>query len=208
ARATGAPVRVVSGDEEARLMLRGALHGLPPAAGVTLVFDVGGGSTEYVLTEAGAVRAAVSLRLGVVPLAERYPFPGPVEATRYRELSAEIAGRLARELPPAIRAAEPARVVGTAGTVTTLAALDLGLTRYDSARVHGHRLALDAVERLRARLAALDVAGRAALPCLEPGRADVIVAGTAIVLATLACVGARSLLASDFGVREGLLLEP
>lgn len=203
---TGATVRVISGSEEAHLTVRGALHALAPIDAPSIVFDIGGGSTEYVLARAGTVEAAVSLRLGVVPLAERYPFPGPVDRDRYAGLCREVGARLARELPPPIRRAGSVRLVGTAGTVTTLAALDLGLARYDASRVHGHPLARDAVAALLARLGALDLPGRASLPCLEPGRADLIVAGIAIVAETMTCLGAAEVVVSDHGLREGLLL--
>jgi exopolyphosphatase/guanosine-5'-triphosphate,3'-diphosphate pyrophosphatase len=96
--------------------------------------------------------------------------------------------------------------VGTAGTATTLAALDLGLAAYDPARVQGHTLGREAVEGWLARLGALDLRQRAALPCLEPGRADLIVAGTAIVLATLDLTGADRMVVSDWGLREGILV--
>ena len=206
-RATGVAVRVIGGEEEARLTVRGALHGLDPVDGPTVVFDIGGGSTEYVLTWAGAPAAATSLRLGVVPLAERYPFVGPVDPERYGGLTAEVGAQLARELPAAIRSTRGARLVGTAGTVTTLGALDLALDTYDPARVHGHRLPRRAVAALLTRLGALTVGERAALPCLEPGRADLIVAGIAIVAETMACLEVPELVVSDHGVREGLLLE-
>jgi exopolyphosphatase/guanosine-5'-triphosphate,3'-diphosphate pyrophosphatase len=89
--------------------------------------------------------------------------------------------------------------------VTTLAALDLALTAYDAARVHGHRLTRAAVERLLGRLGGLTVAERGALPCLEPGRADLIIPGTAIVLATLERLGADAVVVSDHGLREGIM---
>jgi exopolyphosphatase / guanosine-5'-triphosphate,3'-diphosphate pyrophosphatase len=208
-RATGERVTVVSGDEEAALTLAGVLGGLAAGGapgGDALVFDIGGGSTEYILAQGGEPVAAVSLRLGVVDLAERYPFPGAVDWTRYREMQAEIAGRLAAELPADIRTTRAERLVGTAGTATTLAALDLGLRTYDARRVQGHTLGRSAIEDLLARLGALTVGERGALPCLEPGRADLIVAGTAIVLATLDLTGAAGLIVSDWGLREGILL--
>ena len=126
-RATGEQVTIVSGAEEAALTLAGVLGGLdggraPQTA--TLVFDIGGGSTEYILARAREPVTAVSLRLGVVDLAERYPFPEPVDWPCYRAMQAEIAGRLAAELPSEIRLVHPGRLVGTAGTATTLAALD------------------------------------------------------------------------------------
>jgi exopolyphosphatase/guanosine-5'-triphosphate,3'-diphosphate pyrophosphatase len=208
-RATGEQVRIVSGDEEAALTLAGVLGGLgehdTPAAADTLVFDIGGGSTEYIRARGGELLAALSLRLGVVDLAERYPFPGPVDWTGYADMHAEIAHRLATELPARIRAATPDCLIGTAGTATTLAALDLGLTTYDPRRVQGHVLARSAIERLRDRLAGLTLAERGALPCLEPGRADLIVAGVAIVEATLELTAAGAMVVSDWGLREGIL---
>ena len=170
-------------------------------------FDIGGGSTEYLLARAGAAVAAVSLRLGVVDLAERYPFPGSVDWTRYGALQGEVAGRLVRELPAAILAAQPARIVGTAGTVTTLAALDLELSTYDRARIQGHTLGRASIERLLQRLGGLTAAERGALPCLEPGRADLIVPGTAVVLATLDTFSADAVVVSDAALREGVVLQ-
>jgi exopolyphosphatase/guanosine-5'-triphosphate,3'-diphosphate pyrophosphatase len=205
--ATGVDVRVVSGEEEARLTLAGIVAGLGPLPGVVVAFDIGGGSTEYILAREGALVAAVSLRLGVVPLAERFPFPDAVDPARYAAVRAEVQAQLTRELPSPIATARVDTLVGTAGTVTTLAALDLGLDDYDPARVQGHVLTRAAVERQRRRLGALDVAGRAALPCLEPGRADLIVGGVAIVEATLDRLGTDHLVVSDWSLREGLLAE-
>lgn len=208
-RATGERVRVVSGQEEATLILAGVLSGLGDGGAAstgTLVFDVGGGSTEYVLARGGEAVAATSLRLGVVDLAERYPFRETVDWARYRAMHAEIAGRLAGELPAEIRVVRPDRLVGTGGTATTLAALDLGLSAYDPARVQGHALARGTIEDLLARLGALTVAERGALSCLEPGRADLIVGGTAIVLATMELLEADVLVVSDRGLREGILV--
>jgi exopolyphosphatase/guanosine-5'-triphosphate,3'-diphosphate pyrophosphatase len=207
-RSTGEPVRVVSGEQEAALTLAGVLGGLGAgaAAGDTVVFDIGGGSTEYILARDGRAAAAVSLRLGVVDLAERYPFPGPLDWARYRALQAEITGRLAREVRAEIRVTPPGRLVGTAGTATTLAALDLGLATYDPERVQGHVLSRDAIDRQLARLGALTVTERGALPCLEPGRADLIVVGTAIVRASLDLMHVERMTVSDWGLREGILL--
>ncbi len=206
-RVTSRRVDVATGEVEARLTLRGVRHGLGPLAGLVLTFDIGGGSTEYVLSEDETIRSMVSLRLGVVPLAERFPFPGVVDPEVYRELLDEVRRRLAGELPEAIRAARVTHLVGTAGTVTALAALDLGLVRYDPDRVQGYALRRAAVERLLARLCGLTVEERATLPCLEPGRADLIVPGTAIVMATFDQIGIDELRVSEFGLREGVLVD-
>jgi exopolyphosphatase/guanosine-5'-triphosphate,3'-diphosphate pyrophosphatase len=207
ARTTGVRVRVISGDDEARLTLGGILHGVGPGVGTTLAFDIGGGSTEFMLARDGTLVETQSLRLGVVSLAERYPLAGPGEDAEYRSLAADVARQLSRELAPPIAGATVDRLVGSAGTVTTLAALDLGLATYDPGRVQGHVLTRAAIERQRARLAALDVAGRAALPCLEPGRADLILPGVAIAVATLSRVGCERVTVSDWGLREGLMAE-
>ena len=149
----------------------------------------------------------MSLRLGVVPLVEEWGEPGPVRWDRFARMRERIERRLAAEVPDAIAAAKVDELVGTAGTVTTLAALDLGLSAYDAARVHGHRLGRAAVERELARLGALSVADRGRLPCLEPGRADVIIPGIAICLATMARFRREHLVVSDRGLREGILYE-
>src|SRR6267143_4216620 len=96
---TGRGVQVVSGDDEARLMLRGVRSGLGRLPGRVVVFDIGGGSTEYILAEGQRILAAASLRLGVVPLAERFPFPAGVDPDRWTKLLDEVRSRLARELP-------------------------------------------------------------------------------------------------------------
>ncbi len=207
AAATGQQVRVVSGEDEARLALTGVAAGLPALGGAFVLLDIGGGSTELVLAGAGRPVAAVSLRLGVVALAERYTDAGPVDWERFGVMRGEIEARLAREVPPAIAGEGASALVGTAGTVTTLAALDLGLAAYDPERVQGHVLSRSAVERLLRRLGALSVADRAGLPCLEPGRADVLIPGIAICLGVMARLGREALLVSDRGLREGILCE-
>ncbi len=206
-RATGVGVRVISGEEEARLTLAGIMAGLGPLADVAVAFDIGGGSTEYILARDGALVTAVSLRLGVVALAERFPSAGAVDAPRYAALCQAVRDQLTRELPPDIASARPRTLIGTAGTVTTLAALDLGLADYDPERVQGHTLTRAAIGAQRRRLSSLDLAARAALPCLEPGRADLIVPGVAIVEATLDLLQSDRLVVSDWSLREGILAD-
>ncbi len=203
--ATGHWIEVVSGEEEARLTLAGVAAGLPELAGSFLLFDVGGGSTELVLARSGRPLAAVSLRLGVVSLAERFMNSGPVSAHRFARLRREVESRLAAELPSEIADAGAAVLVGTAGTVTTLAALDLDLDAYDAERVQGHVLRRRAVERLLRRLSALTLEQRALLPCVERGRADVLIPGIALCLTVMERLGHDSLVVSDRGLREGIL---
>ena len=206
-RETGHRVAIISGEDEARLTVRGIAAGLGDPTATRLAFDIGGGSTEYILARGGGIDTAVSLRLGVVPLAERYASAGPIERERYRAMESDVCAQLFRELPAPLRATGCRELTGTAGTVTTLAALDLGLTTYDGRRVQGHRLARAAIERLRDTLCALTLAERAALPCLEPGRADLIVPGVAIVIASLDVTSTTGVVTSDWGLREGMMAE-
>lgn len=206
-RVTGREIRVVSGEDEARLTLLGVLHGLGVPSGSSLLVDIGGGSTEFVLSRGGAVVTAVSLPLGVVPLTERYMTADPVDWTRYAEMARAVRDQLVREALPSFSGPRPDRMLGTAGTVTTLAALDQGLPAYDSGKVHGYVITRDRIERLLATLGAMPVAARASLPCLEPGRADLILAGVSICLAAMAAFRFRSMTVSDFGLREGILIE-
>ncbi len=206
-RATGVEARVIPGEEEARLALLGALHGLPALSGSILLFDIGGGSTEFILASARRLEAAVSLRLGVVPLAERYRTAEPVDGAPLVEMHREIRCRLNSGLSEFATGLRIDHLVGTAGTVTTLAALDLELREYDPTRVQGYVLRRERIEQLLARLVALPASARAELPCLPPGRADVIVPGAAICLAALDHFALQSVIVSDFGLREGILLE-
>ena len=200
----GVTPRVIDGSEEARLTFGGALSGLPPTGAVT-VFDIGGGSTEIIVGNASPreIREAVSLNIGSVRLFERHVRSDPPSARELQSVQRDIALALADAPKP-----EPkATLVGVAGTVTQLAALELELTTYDSTRVHGHTLTRNAVERLAQQLASLSLAERRALPGMEPARADVLVVGSAIALAVLQWSGAAELVVSDRGVRWGLAEE-
>ena len=201
-REAGLSPEVISGDEEARLVYLTAWREFG-AAGALAVVDVGGGSTEFIVGEGPALRGRVSLQVGAVRLTERHvrshPIP-PAELETLRE-----AARGALEPLGALRPARGARLVGVAGTVTTLAAVARGLPHHDAQRVHGQRLAAGEVEALIPAMAALTVPQRAALPGMEPARADVIVAGAVVVAEAMRRSGLDPLVVSDRGVRWGLL---
>jgi exopolyphosphatase/guanosine-5'-triphosphate,3'-diphosphate pyrophosphatase len=197
----------VSGEEEARLTFLGAAWGLGDTPGIAGLLDVGGGSTELLVADGVQILATVSLDLGVVSLVERFFARDPAEPGALAACRTYVDGRLRDEAWPRILPYRPARLIATAGTPTTLAALDLGLPAYDPARVHGHRLGAAAIDRLTRWLAALPLTERAKLPGLERGRADVIVPGGIVLGAALAGLDLPALVASDAGLREGILLD-
>jgi exopolyphosphatase/guanosine-5'-triphosphate,3'-diphosphate pyrophosphatase len=169
----GFATRLLDGREEAAMMLRGVTAGRAGTLADTLLVDIGGGSTELVISADGKPAESVSLDVGCVRVTERFLGSDPPTA---EELAA--AADHVRTLLPV----RPARAaIGVAGTVTTLATLDLGLAEYDPERTHGHRVPRDTVERELARLAAMTLDERLRVPGIELGRAPVIVAGLVIL---------------------------
>jgi len=184
-RSYGFTTRLLTGDEEARLTQRGVVSGRTLPRG-TMIVDIGGGSTEVIL---GDERA--SLDLGCVRLTERFGE------------DADAIDAFVRELLPdwPVEAA-----IGVAGTVTSLAALDLGLVDYDPDRVHGHVLTASAVDEQLRRLASLPLEERRRVPGLDPERAPVIVAGAAIMREFLGRYGLPSIEASEHDLLHGVAL--
>jgi exopolyphosphatase/guanosine-5'-triphosphate,3'-diphosphate pyrophosphatase len=203
----GVEPRIIHGDEEAELTFAGALAGLG-IDGPVVVFDLGGGSTEIIRgrTAEGVdtLERAISLDIGSVRLTERHVHDDPPRAAELAAVRADARAALAGLGEGWLGDAAEPRLVGVAGTVTTLAAHALGVAPYDSTRVHGARLDADVVAKVAADLARLPLAERRALPALDPRRADVIVAGAAIVEELLAWAHAGELIVSDRGVRWGL----
>jgi exopolyphosphatase / guanosine-5'-triphosphate,3'-diphosphate pyrophosphatase len=185
----GFATQLLSGDEEAALMLRGVGEIQPG----TLVLDIGGGSTELVTLD-----SRTSLDVGAVRLTERYLHSDPPTRDELEACAHHV-----RTLLPALDATS---AVGVAGTITTLAALDLGLDEYDRERVHGHELSLAGVQRQLERLAALPLAQRREVPALEPERAPVIVAGAVIAREVLAAYGLDAYRVSEHDILDGIAL--
>jgi exopolyphosphatase/guanosine-5'-triphosphate,3'-diphosphate pyrophosphatase len=204
----GLEVEVISGDEEARLTLLGVSAALGSPPDRFLMLDIGGGSTELLLAHGGEIRDVVSTGLGAVKLTEAHvksdpPSPRELEAVR-DAVAARMALVRTRDLPGRV---EGDILVGTAGTVTTLAAIDLSLDPYDPTQVTGHRLSRERAADLLGELARLPLQARQRVRGLEPGRADVIVAGAIICLGVMDGLGFADLTVSDGGLREGILLD-
>jgi exopolyphosphatase / guanosine-5'-triphosphate,3'-diphosphate pyrophosphatase len=204
--AAGLVPEVISGEEEAQLVWASAWRDFGAGSGALAVLDVGGGSTEVCLGSGPKPAARRSLQIGAVRLTERIAPPDPPDAAALSALrlrAAEALQRAAELVPGQLQG----RLVGVAGTVTTLAAVERQLPVYDAGVVHGAELARDALERLYARLGAMTTADRALLPGMEPKRADVIVAGCAIVLEAMRLLRFDRLTVSDRGVRWGLMYD-
>lgn len=207
-RTMGVELEIIGGEREAALTFEGSLVGLrgPGAGGDVAVFDIGGGSTEVVFGARGArgeasrITYARSFDVGSVRMTERHAASDPPAAGELDAVRRDITQAL-RTVPPLPAGAVP---VGIAGTVTTLAAVSMGLTSYDPQRIHGSTLTATELRRVVDALARMPLAERQRVPGLEPKRADVIVAGGAIALALLEHWNAESLTISDRGVRWGL----
>ena len=190
----GFATRLLSGEEEAAMMIRGVTSGRPPLDGI-LVVDIGGGSTELVLAETGDVAFSTSLDVGCVRITERFLGSDPPSRP---ELAA--AGAYVRSLLPELVATA---AIGVAGTVTTLATLDLGDADYDPERTHGHRMPLASVEEQLERLAAMTTDERVGVPGIEPGRAPVIVAGIVVLREVMRAYGLEEIEVSERDVLHG-----
>ena len=195
-------IEVLSGDDEARLTYSGALFGLQPACERSAVLDIGGGSTELALGDGSDVRRSCSLDIGAVRVSERYLATLPAARASVDEAARWCDDGLAGlfDVPAGTK------LVGVAGTVTTLGAIDAGLERFDADELNGHRLSLAAVEATIDRLTTLTVGEIAAIPQITEGRADIILGGSLILRATMMRLAIAEVIVSTRGVRYGVLL--
>ena len=213
-RETGLVLEIISPQEEARLAVLGCHKLLEPGDGPALIFDIGGGSTELVLVEPGGdddtprIRAWWSAPWGVVSLTEsegRSAIEGQDRVAAYgrmRERARHSFTRFAELLP---KDAKNIRLLGTSGTVTTLASVHLALPSYDRRAVDGLHVPIGAMRAISTMIAEMDFAERSALPCIGAERADLVVAGCAILEAILDIWPAEQLGIADRGIREGIL---
>jgi exopolyphosphatase/guanosine-5'-triphosphate,3'-diphosphate pyrophosphatase len=202
--AAGFPIRILSGEEEARFVYRAVVEGLHWEAerGEYLVIDIGGGSVEIVRGVGNSVERWVSLELGCVRLSEKFLRSDPPTPEELAALRAHLQEEWVRHgllLRPTPHAA-----AGVGGTITALAALNLGLRRYDASRVDGHLLPTGDIRRLTESLCRLTTAERQALATVGPGRADILPAGCVLLVTLCEAAGLASLTASTQGLRYAL----
>ena len=199
----GARPKVLSGEEEGRLAFAGATSALDPADGPFLVFDIGGGSTEFIVG-ASEAEGVLSIDVGSVRLTEQWLHSDPPTAEELSMAVSVVRAHLddvTRELPASKSAA---CLVGLAGTVTTVAAVELG--GYDYDRVHHFRLTRSAAEDVFRTLATEPLADRKANPGLQPERADVIVGGCCILVAIMRHFDVESIVVSESDILDGIVL--
>jgi len=219
---TGIALDIITPREEARLSVEGCSSLIDPQAQAVLVLDVGGGSTELAWVDlrgwrpgsgAPPIAAWLSIPIGVVTLAERFPegsegqgsadlwFRAMVEAVK-----APVAAFAPAERLRGVFASGRAHLIGTSGAITSLAGLHLGLARYERSKVDGLWMSRADCEAVRARLSGLSPAERARHPCIGPDRADLVLAGAAILEAVQEVWPCERVRVADRGLREGVLL--
>jgi exopolyphosphatase/guanosine-5'-triphosphate,3'-diphosphate pyrophosphatase len=200
---TGVRVEVVSGDEEGRLAYLAVRAGLPSASGSLVVFDTGGGSSQFTFGEGDRVAERFSVNVGAVRYTERYGLDGAVSSDVLRDAMQAIAGDLSR----LAGRPQPETLVAMGGAVTNLTAVSYAMARYDPDKIQGTVLTDDEIDRQIERYRTTPLEARAAIVGLQARRADVILAGACIVRTVMELLGKRELTVSDRGLRHGVLVE-
>ena len=201
----GFEVEVITGDEEARRTLLGIRSGLPVGVTDILALDIGGGSTEFILDRPGQAPIVRSIDIGVVRLCERVLKHDPPTAEEIGQ-AREWVRRETQAAVAEMANYETATFVGTAGTITALAAMAQKLPAYEPARIHNYRLSIAKVHELEQNLLSRKKADRIGLPGLEKNREEVIAAGAIIIRTIMETLGMSQVLVSDLGLREGVLI--
>lgn len=198
--------RIISGDEEARLTFAGATSERSPDGDPLLVLDIGGGSTEFVVGIPGEEPGFhVSTQAGSVRQTERHIDSDPPDPSEVEELAADVRGIIEAQVPADVRSGVRDGVA-VAGTPTSLAAIDQRLDPYDSAKVHGYRLELEACEQILGMLAALPEPERRKVIGLHPDRAPTIVAGAVILVESMRAFGLDSIEVGEHDILYGMAL--
>jgi len=201
----GLQAELLTGEEEAHLTYLGATASRP-ADEPTLVFDIGGGSTELIVGSGAAVDFHTSLPAGTIRHSERHLSTDPPNATELEDLADDVRALVSEATATQDPGIRPVRAIGTAGTPTSLAAIDQQLEPYDPQRVHGYRLGLRPIQRMLSRLSSMPLAERLHIPGLHPGRAPTIVAGTVIMVQVMRTFGFDEVEVSERDILHGSAL--
>ncbi|HEX4719450.1 MAG TPA: hypothetical protein VH300_13020 [Thermoleophilaceae bacterium] len=199
----GIDVEIILGEEEGRLAYLAATAGLPSATGSLVVFDTGGGSSQFTFSHAGQIGDRFSLKVGAVRYTERFRLDGAVPEDTLASAVAAIGGDLA----PLEGRGTPDAIVALGGAVTNMAAVKHELATYDHDVVQGTVLDREEIDRQIELYRTRSAGERRDIVGLQPGRAEVILAGACIVRTVLSILGRESLSVSDYGLRHGLLVD-
>ena len=202
---TGIDIKIITWEEEARLTLEGVYWKIPHENRRVITFDIGGGSTEFILSQGENIKDFCSTSLGVVRLTEKFITQHPVDEREYHSLQNHLQYEL-QTVKKKLSAFLPELLIGTAGTVTTLAALKENIYPYDPEKIHGSTFSRPEAEAILDDLKGRSLSQRLLLKPIETGREDLIIAGTAIVLETMRAFGCEILTVSEYSLREGLIL--
>ena len=202
---TGIDIKIITWEEEARLTLEGVYWKIPHENRRVITFDIGGGSTEFILSQGENIKDFCSTSLGVVRLTEKFITQHPIDEREYHSLQNHLQYEL-QTVKNKLSAFLPELLIGTAGTVTTLAALKENIYPYDPEKIHGSTFSRPEAEAILDDLKGKSLSQRLLLKPIEPGREDLIIAGSAIVLETMRAFGCEILTVSEYSLREGLIL--
>lgn len=203
-RRTGFDVKVITGEEEALLTFLGVNLVMQNRSDTLLVIDIGGGSAEFICADGGTPTSLLSANLGVVHLTEKCLHSDPPTSEELKALRLAIDKVIK---PIGYHFPAKARLVGTGGTVTTLAAIDQRLSVYDPEKINRYPLPRASVERLFKELSSMPLEQRRRIPTLEKGREDIVISGASILLAVMDLFGYDPIYVSDYGLREGVLVD-
>ncbi|OGP31801.1 MAG: hypothetical protein A2073_03990 [Deltaproteobacteria bacterium GWC2_42_11] len=214
--ATGIKINVISGDEEAGLALLGVLSVIEWGTDLKsipkcLVIDIGGGSTEFIAVDKGKMLGSWSMEMGVVHLTEKYLKSDPPTQKELQDMEMEIERTIYdlrfKVFNSELRTPNSELFIGTAGTITTLAAIDLNLEVYEPKKINNYTLTYNAVKKIYNYFTAITLEERQKVLSLEKGREDLIIPGAAIVLKAMESFGFTSMTVSDAGLLEGILIK-
>jgi len=199
---TGITLNIIDGTLEAGLTMAGVLSGLDQLSDDIIIFDIGGGSTEYTLVKSGRILYSRSLPLGVVRLTE-----GKITVEAMQEKICKELDLLWQDIASSGYVIKPESVlIGTAGTATTLAAINMKMAEYDYRRVNNSLISASEIEDIFHTLLPLSLQERVKIPGLEKGREDLIIAGILLTLQTMKLFGMKTMKVSDYGLLEGLIV--
>lgn len=204
---TGFQIEIISGDEEAKKTTLGVMAGLKPPK-TALVLDIGGGSTELIFTQRKKPLLTKSINLGVVHLANKYMKNDPPLKKDLNQMDKKINQKIMSIVKPFKKLfSEDTVFIGTAGTVTALAAITQHLTKFEHSKIHNTKLTIEKIKNIFSDISTITAKERMKYLPFEPARLDIIVPGTLILLTLMKVFGLKEVIVSNYGLREGILID-